>query len=184
MIKRPRQEKAFRDSGGLGRSIKWHPAASSPNEFVGRKLSSMAANNARSSATGTYTRSKAPSSSTRGLKTAQPGATKLVAVRTGFLIDTLGSQAALARLLQVSTSQPSRWRAGEESPSPEHGRELLDLDHVMARATLLWSAKTALGWLIGANSFLEGARPIDVLRLRGSGEVIAALDAEMAGSYA
>lgn len=113
-----------------------------------------------------------------------PALARQVQARTDFLIETLGSQAALARLLQVSTSQPSRWRAGHEIPSPEHGRELLDLDHVMARATLLWAPKTALLWLTGANSFLDGARPIDVLRTRGSADVIAALDSEMAGSFA
>jgi uncharacterized protein (DUF2384 family) len=114
----------------------------------------------------------------------QTAAFRQVQARTEFLIEALGSQAELARLLQVSTSQPSRWRAGEETPSPQHGRELLDLDHVMARAMLLWAPKTALLWLTGANSFLEGARPIDVLRTRGSSEVINALDSEMAGSFA
>jgi uncharacterized protein (DUF2384 family) len=49
---------------------------------------------------------------------------------------------------------------------------------------LLWAPKTALLWLTGANSFLEGARPIDVLRTRGSSDVINALDSEMAGSFA
>ena len=96
----------------------------------------------------------------------------------------LGSQAELARLLKVSTSQPSRWLAGIETPSPQHERELLDLDHVMARVSLVWSRKSALAWLNGANNFLEGARPIDVLLTRGSADVINALDGEMAGSFA
>lgn len=110
--------------------------------------------------------------------------TSSVQLRTAIVISTLGSQRALADLLNVSRSQPSRWQSGEESPSPEHSRELLDLDHVLARASLLWAPPVVLSWLNGANAFLEGAKPIDVLRVRGSVEVIQALDAEMAGAYA
>lgn len=104
--------------------------------------------------------------------------------RTEFLIDALGSGAALAELLGVSRSQPTRWRKGDETPSPERARELIDLDHVMARARMLWEPDVALAWLVGANAFLAGARPVDVLRTRGSREVIEALDAELAGGYA
>jgi len=104
--------------------------------------------------------------------------------RTEFLISTLGTGAAVADLLGVNRSQPTQWRKGVESPSPEVGRGLLDLDHVVARASMLWAPESVLAWLTGANSFLEGATPIDVLRTRGSREVIEALDAELAGSYA
>lgn len=104
--------------------------------------------------------------------------------RTEFLISALGTAQALAELLNVSRSQPSRWRTGAESPGPEAGRLLIDLDHVLARASMLWPTETARDWLTGSNAFLQGARPIDVLRERGSGEVIAALDAALAGSFA
>lgn len=36
-------------------------------------------------------------------------------------------------------------------------------------------------WLESPNSFLEGARPLDVLRLRGPAPVLEALDAEAWG---
>ncbi len=104
--------------------------------------------------------------------------------RTGFLIDLFGGPTALADLLRVNKSQPSRWSRGQESPSPEKARHLLDLDHVMARATLVWGPDAAREWMVGSNALLDGARPIDVLRLRGSMEVIAALDAEDAGAFA
>lgn len=103
--------------------------------------------------------------------------------RTEFLIETLGSGVALAELLGVNRSQPTQWRKGAESPSPEVGRDLLDLDYVVARASMLWATESVVAWLSGPNAFLEGARPIDVLRVRGSGPVIDALDAELAGSY-
>jgi uncharacterized protein (DUF2384 family) len=53
---------------------------------------------------------------------------------------------------------------------------ILDLDHVMARATLIWAPQVAIEWLQGSNSHLDGARPIDVLHDRGPNEVVQALD--------
>ncbi|PKQ24902.1 MAG: hypothetical protein CVT65_00850 [Actinobacteria bacterium HGW-Actinobacteria-5] len=108
----------------------------------------------------------------------------LTAERTGFVIEALGSVTAVAELLEVSKSQPSRWRTGAEQPSPAKARELIDLDHVLARALLLWTPAVAIDWLAGSNAYLDGARPIDVLRIRGAAEVLDALDAAAAGAYA
>ncbi len=74
------------------------------------------------------------------------------------------------------------WR-GEETPGPENMRALIDLDYVVARAEMVWPTDVALEWLEGANSYLDGARPIDVLKLRGPTEVIDALDAALSGSF-
>lgn len=103
--------------------------------------------------------------------------------RTEFLIAALGSAANLAKLLGVSRSQPTRWRTGDEVPSPAVARLLIDLDHVLARASMVFPQPVALDWLTSANSFLDGARPIDVLQTRGSTEVVQALDAVMAGAF-
>lgn len=108
----------------------------------------------------------------------------MIQVRANFLIQAVGGQTRLAELLEVSRSQPGRWSKGEEMPSPARERALLDLDHVLARATVWLGADTALTWLNGRNAFLEGARPIDVLRTRGSSEVIDAMDAEISGAFA
>jgi hypothetical protein len=104
--------------------------------------------------------------------------------RTSFLIDTLGSGSSLAALLEVNRSQPTQWRKGVESPSPDIGRQLLDLDYVVARASMLWAGEVVLSWLKSSNAFLDGATPMAVLRARGSRDVVDALDAELAGSYA
>lgn len=101
--------------------------------------------------------------------------------RAEFLIETLGGGTRLAELLGVNRSQPTRWRKGVEQPSPIHARLMIDLEHVLDRALLLWTPKVALSWLTGTNSYLEGARPIDVLLSRGSSEVLDALDATEAG---
>lgn len=97
--------------------------------------------------------------------------------RTEVLIEKAGSVTAAAELLGVSKSQPSRWRTGLETPSPEKARALNDLEHVFSRAALIFEPDVIKDWMTGPNSYLQGARPIDVLRRRGVSEVLDALDA-------
>lgn len=104
--------------------------------------------------------------------------------RTEFLIKTVGGVTKLALTLDVAKSQPSRWRTGEEVPSPEVAARMLDLEHVMALAMQAWEPEVANDWLRTPNGFLRGALPLDVLRARGSAEVIDALKATISGSYA
>lgn len=104
--------------------------------------------------------------------------------RTEFLIGSYGGVTKLARTLGVSASQPSRWRSGAERPGLETAQRLLDLDHVIARALLLWQPDVAVTWLESPNAFLDHARPIDVVLSRGAGEVLDAIDAALSGAYA
>jgi putative toxin-antitoxin system antitoxin component (TIGR02293 family) len=104
--------------------------------------------------------------------------------RTKFLLETLAGVTELAKLLGVAKSQPTRWKQGSEKPSPSVARRLADLEHVWVRALQLWDAGTARIWLESPNAFLDHARPIDVLELRGAGEVLDALDAAYSGAYA
>lgn len=94
----------------------------------------------------------------------------------------LGSN-AVADLLGVSRSQPSRWRRGEERISPTNRARLTDLDHVLNRLLQALWPEEASAWLTAHNPHL-GARPVDVLALRGAGPVIEAIDALAQGAYA
>lgn len=94
----------------------------------------------------------------------------------------LGSN-AVADLLGVSRSQPSRWRKGEERISPTNRARLTDLDHVLNRLLQALWPEEASAWLTAHNPHL-GARPVDVLALRGAGPVIEAIDALAQGAYA
>lgn len=105
--------------------------------------------------------------------------------RTASVAQALGSKSQLAALLNVAASQPTRWISGEEMPNAENARALIDLDHVVARARLLWSNDEVVkSWLTGHNAFLGGARPVDVITIEGTGPVIDALDQELAGGFA
>jgi uncharacterized protein (DUF2384 family) len=106
------------------------------------------------------------------------------AERAQFLIDTVGGVTKLAKTLGVSPSQPSRWKSGQEVPSPDVAAKLLDLDHVIALAVQTWHPAVVMDWMAAGNGFLDGARPIDVLLQHGSAEVIDALKASLSGAYA
>lgn len=103
--------------------------------------------------------------------------------RARRLVGLLGNN-NVASLLGVSASQPSRWKSGAEVPGAVAAPLLVDLDHVVARLLLVWDERLLSDWLSTPNGFLEGSRPIDVLAVRGSTEVVEAIEAEAAGAYA
>jgi len=55
---------------------------------------------------------------------------------------------------------------------------------VLAKARLIWGEEAAMQWLCSANSYLEGARPLDVLHHRVPSTVLDALEAELWGGAA
>ncbi|MGH9072577.1 MAG: antitoxin Xre/MbcA/ParS toxin-binding domain-containing protein [Acidimicrobiales bacterium] len=99
------------------------------------------------------------------------------------VVEALGNN-VVADLLGVNRSQPSRWRSGQERLSPESRKRISDLDHVLDRLLLELHPDQAGLWLIGPNPHLGGARPIDVLELRGAATVLPAIDALAAGAFA
>ncbi|WP_159081694.1 antitoxin Xre/MbcA/ParS toxin-binding domain-containing protein [Nocardioides sediminis] len=101
----------------------------------------------------------------------------LVATRTELLVRALGNVTRVAECLGVSRTVVSRWRAGTLLPTLAQARLLVDLDHVVARASIIFEPPAIWNWLSGSNSHLEGARPIDVLQIRGASAVVEALDA-------
>ena len=104
--------------------------------------------------------------------------------RLAFLVERLGGVRPTAALLGVSPSQVSRWARGERVPEGDDARRLIDLDHVVAHASLVWGASVIPGWLTTSNGFLDNERPIDWIAAHGTADVIEALEAEMAGAYA
>lgn len=110
-----------------------------------------------------------------------PADDPLSASRVRWLVDIFGG-AQLARIVGVNRSQPTQWAKGEERPGPRAAPMLIDLEHIVARARLVWGADAAATWLDSANRYLDGARPIDVLQVSGPAPVLEALDAETWGS--
>jgi hypothetical protein len=93
------------------------------------------------------------------------------------------SQRRLAELLDVSPAQVTRWRRGQGIDEVNAQRvDLLEL--VMSQLLRLLSPEAAERWLVGLNPHLGDRRPIDLVRRGRSRELIEAIAAERAGSFA
>jgi uncharacterized protein (DUF2384 family) len=60
----------------------------------------------------------------------------------------------------------------------------MDLYDVLTYALQVFAPRTAVDWLFGNEPFLDHARPIDVLVVRGSAPLIEALKNIDSGGYA
>ena len=113
---------------------------------------------------------------------AAPAAT-LTEAKLRRLIDTLGGQSEVARLLHVDRSRVSRWLRGEE-PDPKNMARLEALEYVLSRLLRTMHPSTARKWLRGFNAHLGDRRPLYLLEHGRVAEVLAALEQDELGSYA
>lgn len=95
----------------------------------------------------------------------------------------LGNQSRVAEVLGVSRSRVSRWLRSEQ-PDPENRRKVEGLEFVLARLLALYEPTVVVDWLNGLNPFLNDWRPIDFLARGRVTEVLQAIDAHQAGSFA
>ncbi|HEY1882436.1 MAG TPA: hypothetical protein VGG51_05285 [Candidatus Cybelea sp.] len=98
------------------------------------------------------------------------------------LIEAYGHN-ALAGLLDVDAAMLPRWNGGVKI-SAEMSFRILDVHAVLVRAFQVFTPGVATQWLVGHEPFLNDARPIEVLAIRGAGPLIEALDAIGADAYA
>jgi len=106
-------------------------------------------------------------------------------LRAQFVTEIAGGTRKAADLLAVAPSQPSRWVSGASVPGPVQARILVDIDHVLAHALLVWAdVRVARDWLTTPNAHLDGVRPVEWIRMHGTSEVVEALRAEAAGAFA
>jgi hypothetical protein len=107
-----------------------------------------------------------------------PAAVKVEALTADF-----GSQRRVADVLGVSPAQVSRWRRGQ-GIDPQNAERLDLLELAMSSLIRLYEPETAERWLNGRNPHLRGRRPIELIRLGETRELLAVLRQERAGSYA
>ncbi|MDQ6929433.1 MAG: hypothetical protein M3126_02035 [Candidatus Eremiobacteraeota bacterium] len=111
-----------------------------------------------------------------------PGALSDVHPLLVRLIDAFGGN-IVARMLDVNPSMITRWKSGG-TISAEMTSRIIDLHDVFNRAFQIMRPRNAVLWLFGQEPLLNGARPIDVLAVRGVAPVIEALMGIEAGAYA
>jgi hypothetical protein len=100
------------------------------------------------------------------------------------LSDTLGGPNTLANLLNVTFGQIIRWVNETDVPNNEDTRVIKELANVVDYLSSVWAPSVMGTWLTSSNAFLEGARPIDYIRLKGFDQVLEAIDAEFSGVIA
>ncbi len=103
-------------------------------------------------------------------------AAKISALRRDFK-----TGAALADLLGVNRSQVTRWLRGA-GIDPLNADKIDLLELVSARR--LYAPEAARTWLFGLNPHLGDRRPIDLVRAGRAEELLRALRAERAESFA
>ena len=99
------------------------------------------------------------------------------------IIDSL-SLAAAADILGVDRSQLDRCRKGKEAIGAELSRRITDVEYVLDRALHVMHTDEVGPWLTEPEPLLGGSIPLNVLTLKGTGPVIAALDGVAAGAFA
>ncbi|MEO6913362.1 MAG: hypothetical protein ABI182_05015 [Candidatus Baltobacteraceae bacterium] len=92
-------------------------------------------------------------------------------------------QANVAAMLGADKSAVSLWLARKRAISAPMRARALELHDVVTRTHQVFNPILAVRWLFGHEPLLGGARPIDVMAVRGSSEVIDARDAIAAGGF-
>ena len=93
------------------------------------------------------------------------------------------SAARLADMLGVSRSQVTRWLRGA-GIDPLNAEKVDLLELVWSNALRLYERDAALAWLFGVNPVLGDRRPIDLIRLGRTEELMRAIRAERSDSFA
>ena len=99
------------------------------------------------------------------------------------LTEDFRSAARLADLLGVNRSQVTRWLRGAGiDPLNAERVDLLEL--VWSNLLRLYEREAALAWLVGMNPTLGDRRPIDLIRLGRTEELMRAIRAERSDAFA
>jgi uncharacterized protein (DUF2384 family) len=105
------------------------------------------------------------------------------AVKVEALTADFRSAARLADMLGVSRSRVTRWLRGA-GIDPENAARVDLLELVWSNLLRLYEPEAALAWLFGINPHLGDRRPIDLIREGKTEELLGAIRAARAGSFA
>jgi hypothetical protein len=94
-----------------------------------------------------------------------------------------GSSARLADLLGVSRSQVTRWLRGA-GIDPLNAEKVDLLELVWSNLLRIYDRDAALSWLFGVNPLLGDRRPVDLIRLGRTEELMRAIRAERSDTFA
>ena len=93
------------------------------------------------------------------------------------------SSARLADLLGVSRSQVTRWLRGA-GIDPLNAEKVDLLELVWSNLLRIYDRDAALSWLFGVNPLLGDRRPVDLIRMGRTEELMRAIRAERSDAFA
>lgn len=93
------------------------------------------------------------------------------------------SAAQLADMLGVSRSQVTRWLRGA-GIDPLNAEKVDLLELVWSNVLRIYDRDAALAWLFGVNPLLGDRRPVDLIRLGRTEELMRAIRAERSDTFA
>ena len=99
------------------------------------------------------------------------------------LRDDFQSAARLADLLRVNRSQITRWLRGADI-DPLNAEKIDLLALVWANLLRIYQPDAARAWLLGVNPVLGDRRPIDLIRTARTEQLMRAIRAERADTFA
>ena len=106
-----------------------------------------------------------------------------LAQKVEVLCEDFRSAARRAELLAVSRSQVTRWLRGA-GIDPLNAEKVDLLELVWSNLLRLYERDAAMAWLLGVNPLLGDRRPIDLIRLGRAEELMRAIRAERADTFA
>lgn len=101
--------------------------------------------------------------------------------RTKRLVERVGNN-SLARIIQVSQSQPSRWTEGTEEASIINQQKMIDLDYIFDQLSLNLYPDQIDDWFETPNPHLGGASPLNVFQIKGLAALLPAIYAVSTGA--
>lgn len=113
-----------------------------------------------------------------------PLVSKLLASEVASGATVFRNQTELAEFLDVHRSQISRLAHGTQQLQDDPAWRLTGLASIVAALRHVLDADVIPLWLRGTNAHLNFRRPLDLIREGRVAEVLAAVEAERAGSFA
>ena len=117
------------------------------------------------------------------MATAEAHATDRTVMMLDRLREVYDSDADIARAIGMDPAQLSRWRRGQQPSDPAWDR-VVDLFAVVSKLEGFYTPRHIRAWLEGANAHLANRSPVHLIRRGRTGEVISAIHATKAGSFA
>jgi len=89
----------------------------------------------------------------------------------------------MTNLLKLSERELRDVPGGRRELSPADAERIIELAFIYDSISFVFAEKAAMSWLLGSNSYLDGARPLDAVWRGATAEAYAAVQVARAGGF-